>query len=175
MGSGALPVSTSEYLPTPLWLNSWTNTSCSQSDIPFYCNCIYWLVSKDHYNGLFFSTCTPPIGPVAIIIPKQLGDISFPPRKKQHNAQTYMFIYVYYPPSVLNDQSFKTRPVLGNLKYKVRYQAFLQSSDVRIKRVGLEDQVIHHEAVDAFSASLQEVPLILNKFPANQKEQKKGV
>ena len=45
--------------------------------------------------------------------------------------------------------------------------------------MSLEDQVIHHEAVDAFSASLQELPLILKKFPANfferkQKSKKKG-
>lgn len=82
MGSGALPLSTSDYLPTPLWLNSWTNTSCSQSDIPFDCNCIYWLVSKDHYNGLFFSTAPTWIGLVAIIIPKIHGWHFFPPKKK---------------------------------------------------------------------------------------------
>ena len=44
--------------------------------------------------------------------------------------------------------------------------------------MSLEDQVIHHEAVDAFSASLQELPLILKKFPANclkgKKSKKKG-
>lgn len=91
MGSGALPLSTSDYLPTPLWLNSWTNTSCSQSDIPFDCNCIYWLVSKDHYNGLFFSTAPTWIGLVAIIIPKIHGWHFFPPKK---NLYVYLLICI---------------------------------------------------------------------------------
>ena len=94
----------------------------------------------------------------------------FTPPKKQHNAKTYVYllICIFTICSLTN-----TRPVLGNFKYKVRYQAFLQSSDVRIKGVSLEDQVIHHEAVDAFSASLQELPLILNKFPAKERRNKK--